>query len=273
MIDRGFVRIPQGLVHYRCAGQAGAALPLIVAHGGPGSSAGLVGLIGELAARGRVVAPDMLGNGESDPPPPGTIDIAFYARCLAAVMDRLEIARADFYGHHTGAQVICELAIAHPGRVRRLVLDGVALFPDAVREEFLTRYAPPLVPDADGRHVLQVWNFIRNTTRFFPHYREDEAHAIAGGMAWPPDLVTVRSAEVLRNWATYHISYGAAFTHALRDCLGKVGAPALVVESAGDPLAQYAREAAGLLQHGRVVKTDRHAKGAVIRDWLDEGLS
>jgi pimeloyl-ACP methyl ester carboxylesterase len=272
MIDRGFVRTGAGQIHYRSAGKpdAQAFLPLMMAHGGPGSSAGLVPLISELSADRRVIAPDMMGNGESDAPRSVPTDIKFYADCIIDVMDRLEIAQADLYGHHTGAQVVCELAIAHPGRVRRLVLDGVALFSDDALREYRARYAPPIIPDAEGSHLQWVWNFIRHTTQFFPHYKDDDDHAIVGGITLPPDVLTARAAEVLKVWSTYHIAYDAAFRHPVRERLPLLRGPALILETAGDPLAHYAAQAAALIARGRKAITTRATKAETIRAFLRE---
>jgi pimeloyl-ACP methyl ester carboxylesterase len=270
MIDRGFVRTGAGQIHYRSAGRPDAqtSLPLIMAHGGPGSSAGLAPLMSELSADRRVIAPDMMGNGESDPPPSVPTDIKFYADGIVDVMDRMGIARADFYGHHTGAQVVCELAIAHPGRVRCLVLDGVALFAEDALREYRELYAPPIVPDSDGAHLQWVWNFIRHTTQFFPHYKNDADHAIAGGITLPPDMLTARTAEVLKVWSTYHIAYDAAFRHPVRKRLPLLRVPALVLETAGDPLSHYAAQAVALIAQGRKAITTRAGKGDTIRAFL-----
>jgi pimeloyl-ACP methyl ester carboxylesterase len=272
MIVRGFVRIGAGQVHYRSAGMPNAqeSLPLIMAHGGPGSSAGLVPLISELSDDRRVIAPDMMGNGESDPPPAIPTDIAFYAVCINDVMDRLGIDRADFYGHHTGAQVVCELAIVHPERVGCLVLDGLALFSEDALREYRTHYAPPIEPDAAGAHLEWVWNFVRHTTQFFPHYRNDAEHEIAGGVSLPPDVLTARTAEVLKNWSTFHIAYDAAFRHPVRERLALLRVPALVLETSGDPLAHYARQAASLIEQSRTVSTTRTNKGSAIRAFLND---
>jgi len=269
VIDRAFVRTADGLIHYRHAGAKSARTPLIMAHGGPGSSLGLVPLIADLAEDRLVAAPDMMGNGESDPPPSRPTSIAFYAEGVLAVMDRLGLETVDLYGHHTGAQVITEFAIAHPSRVRRLVLDGVALFPADLRAEFLTRYAPEIKPDAEGAHLAWLWDFFVQLTQYFPHYRRDEAHRIEGGAALPPPILTDRAAEVLKVWSTYHLAYQAAFTHELAQRLALIRAPTLVLEVANDPLAPYAPEALTLIPGSILAATDRQQRAQAIRAFLD----
>jgi pimeloyl-ACP methyl ester carboxylesterase len=268
-VDRAFLRTPEGLIHYRHAGVGGLKTPLVMAHGGPGSSLSLVPLIADLAEDRAVAAPDMMGNGESDPPPLRPTSIPFYAEGLLAVMDHLGLETVDLYGHHTGAQVITEFAIAHPGHVRRLVLDGVGLFPADLRTEFLTRYAPEITPDAEGAHVAWVWDFMGQTTQHFPHYRRDEAHRIAGGAPPPPPILTDRVAEVLKVWSTYHLAYQAAFKHELAERLPLIRASTLVLEVANDPLAPYAPEAVALVPGATLAATDRQQRARAIRDFLD----
>ncbi len=269
VIDRAFLRVAGGLIHYRHTAGDDAHVPLVMAHGGPGSSLGLVPLIADLGADRVAAAPDMMGNGCSDPPPSTPTTIAFYADGLIAVMDHLGLERVDLYGHHTGAQTITEVAIAHPSRVRRLVLDGVALFDEAQRIEFLSRYAPAITPEADGRHLAWLWEFISQTTQHFPHYLRDEAHRIEGGAALPPPVVTSRAAEVLQVWSTYHLSYQAAFTHKFAERLPLVAAPTLVLEVERDPLARYAQRAAALIPEARIAAIRAPERGQAMRTFLD----
>ncbi len=270
-VERAFVRIDDGLVHYRhAAGQEPLGLtPLVMAHGGPGSSLGLAPLIEALGADRPVFAPDMMGNGESDPPPAAPTSIAFYADCLIRVLDRLDLPKVDLYGHHTGAQVVCELAIAQPGRVRRVILDGVGLFTDQERAEYLSRYAPQIVPDAEGRHLHWVWDFMAHTTQHFPHYRRDEAHRISGGAPPAPPVLMQRAAEVLKGWSTYHLAYQAAFAHRLADRLPLLTAPTWVLEVERDPLARYAVQAAALVPGAKLMKTTYADRAQAVKACLD----
>jgi len=269
LIDRAFLRVAGGLIHYRHTVGDTARTPLVMAHGGPGSSLSLVGLISDLGTDRIVAAPDMMGNGGSDPPPSTPTTIEFYAEGLIAVMDHLGLDQVDLYGHHTGAQVITELAIAHPERVRRLALDGVALFDEGQRLEFLSRYAPAITPQADGRHFAWVWEFISQTTQHFPHYQRDEAHRIEGGVVLPPEVVTGRAAEVLQVWATYHLAYQAAFTHKFAERLTLIPAPTLVLQVERDPLARYASQATNLIPDAKIAAITAPGRAQALRAFLD----
>jgi pimeloyl-ACP methyl ester carboxylesterase len=224
-------------------------------------------MIAALGTDRVVVAPDMMGNGDSDPPPfPPTI--AFYAECLVAVIDHLGLERVDLYGHHTGAQVVCEAAIAHPGRVRRLVLDGVGLFPPDLRAEFMVRYAPEIAPDPGGGHLRWLWEFNGQMTQHFPHYRRDDAHRIAGGEPPPLAAWTTRTAEVLKVWSTYHLAYQAAFSHDLAARLALISSSTFVLAVANDPLESYAALAADLVAGARVEQTTREQRATVLHALL-----
>ncbi len=271
LIDRAFFRLPAGLIHYRHVAGPGAvaALPLAMAHGGPGSSRDLLPLIASLGADREVFAPDMMGNGQSDPPP-SEPSIAFYADCLIALMDHLEVERADLYGTHTGAQVMCEAAIAHPQRVRRLILDGVGLFSGAERAELLARYAPPIAPDAEGAHLQWLWEFTGQMTRRFPYYSEDPAHEIPGGAPPPLEAWTTWAADVLGAWSTYHLAYRAAFSHDIAARLPLLTIPTVILAAAGDPLADFAEPAARLVPGARVEVVTRETRPEVMRRLLSD---
>jgi len=80
-----------------------------------------------LSQQFRVVMPDLPGHGSS----PAPADVAAYgmAACvgdLVAVLDRLAIERTHCLGYSMGGRVALALALAHPERIRSLVLESAS---------------------------------------------------------------------------------------------------------------------------------------------------
>ncbi len=259
-IRRGFVDVPAGQVHYRSAGAALSDRPLALIHQSPGSSKQLEGLMLALAPTRRVVAPDTLGNGDSTPPdaPP---DIAALAAAAWCALDQILPGRFDLYGSHTGASIAMEIALAHPERVRRLVIDGMGLYAADEQSDILRRYAREIAPDAEGTHLLKVWHFCRDQFLFWPYYNRTAAGRLPNGL---PDADTLHDfvVEVLKAMRSYHHSYRAAFRHPKRERLALLRLPVLVVCSPSDMLRRYFPEVAALVPGART---------ADLPDWDDPG--
>lgn len=117
-------RVRVGAVHLHVT-LTGRGEPLILLHGFTGSGTQWAGQSEAYAAHFRTVAVDLLGHGRSDAP----ADPARYRmeRCVAdllALMDGLDIRQARWLGYSMGARVALALALAHPQRVKALVLEG-----------------------------------------------------------------------------------------------------------------------------------------------------
>jgi pimeloyl-ACP methyl ester carboxylesterase len=253
MIRRSFADVGACQVHLRIAGPD-SARPLVMIHPSPGSSRQLAGLMSALAALGhRVVAPDTAGNGDSDPlalPAPGIPDLAAHA---LAALDALGLDRFDLYGSHTGASIAMELAIAQPGRVGRLVIDGMGLYSGDLQSEVLDRYAREIAPDAEATHLMKVWHFCRDQFLFWPYYNRTAEGRLPGGL--PPETeMHAFVVEVLKALGTYHLSYRAAFRHPKRDRLPLIGVPTLVCASPSDMLYAYFRDVAALVPGARAAE-------------------
>ncbi len=98
---------------------AGAGEPLVFLHGG-GVIEGFDCLL-PLAERFRLLVPYHPGFGGSGDPPEGAgLDevVAHYA----ALLDRLGVDETALVGHSLGGLIAAAFAVAHPDRVRRLVL-------------------------------------------------------------------------------------------------------------------------------------------------------
>jgi pimeloyl-ACP methyl ester carboxylesterase len=273
-IDRGFIRVDGRQIHMRSVGldhaNRMAHRTLCMAHASPGSSWGLVPLMLDLGRDRAIIAPDMEGNGDSDPPLTQDTDIAWYADRLARVLDTLGLERIDLYGSHTGAQVALEFALKFPDRVGGLVFDGIPLFPDALRQEFLAHYAPAKHPDDYGGQYAWAFGFMRDQYIHFPHFQRDFAHRRQGVTEIPSaERLHRATLEVLKSLETYHLAYHAAFRHRVEDRLPELAITPLILAVEGDPLDIYADGLAALAPTARIVRTTSEAKAKVIGDFLD----
>lgn len=148
---RTVTRVASGELVWR---EWGEGAPLVLLHGASGSWTHWIRNVRPLAARFRVLAPDMPGYGESDAPPePHTA--AGLADLVVAGIDRMlpPSAALDLAGFSLGA-IIAGLAAARLGaRVRSLILigaGGLGLTPAPVRS--LLRLEPGMA-EAVIRHV------------------------------------------------------------------------------------------------------------------------
>jgi 2-hydroxymuconate-semialdehyde hydrolase len=122
--NKGRVRTFAGDIAYLRKGQ-GPALFLI--HGIPTSSYLWRDVIDPLSLTFDVVAPDLLGYGDSDKRLDADLSIAAQARYMVAVMESLGIHQAAVVGHDIGGGVAQLMAVDEPDRVARLILiDSIA---------------------------------------------------------------------------------------------------------------------------------------------------
>lgn len=100
---------------------SGEGAPLILLHGGFGSTGMFEALLPALAARRRVIAVDLQGHGrtaDSDRP----LRIEQMADDIAALIAHLGLGTATVMGYSLGGAVALQTAIRHPEAVDRLVV-------------------------------------------------------------------------------------------------------------------------------------------------------
>ncbi|MDT7836961.1 alpha/beta hydrolase [Aquabacterium sp. OR-4] len=269
-IDRQFLRLSdERLLHFRAAGEPRPGEPpLILAHAGPGSSLGLVPLIRQLAAARRVIAPDMPGNGDSEPLPMAQPQLADYVDQMVELLDRLGLAQVDFCGQHTGAHIGCELALRHPARVRRLMLDGIALFEPALLAQMVAGYAPPVAPDEFGGHLAWAWHFVDGLYLHFPYHLRDPAHRLHRSAVPPAAVRHALVVDLLKALPSYHLAYQAVYAHPTAERLALLRHPTLLMAADGDPLGVYLDAAAALVPGSRQARMAREGRAAVMLDFV-----
>lgn len=107
---------------------AGAGPAVVLIHGWPEFWYSWRETIPALAARYRVIAPDLRGSGESDKPPAG-YDKRTLAADVAALLTALGHERARVVGHDWGGAVAHRLLLDHPERVERLAILNMPYIP------------------------------------------------------------------------------------------------------------------------------------------------
>ncbi len=104
-------------------------LPVLLVHGYSSNHAdwALNGLTQALENAGRGwIAPDLRGHGKSGKPhDPIQYRVATLVEDLVLALDAVQVERADVVGYSLGGELALEFALAHPDRVRRLVVGGI----------------------------------------------------------------------------------------------------------------------------------------------------
>jgi pimeloyl-ACP methyl ester carboxylesterase len=193
-------------VTYRMAGEGPA---VVLVHGLAGSSTTWRYIMPVLADAGfTVVAPDLLGHGQSAKPR-GDYSLGSYASGIRDLMVAIDIDRATFVGHSLGGGVAMQLAYQFPERCERLALvasgglgQEVSLFLRAVSlpgSEFIL----PI--------VLAPWF----------RQRAESVGAVMRKAGWRPGSTL---SEVWRSYTTLTTRDGQqAFVHTVRSVIDMAG--------------------------------------------------
>jgi pimeloyl-ACP methyl ester carboxylesterase len=99
----------------------GAGEPLLLIHGMGASSFAWRAMIPRLANKYRVIAPDLLGHGQSDKPR-GDYSVGAFAVLMRDLLDALDVTKVTVVGHSLGGGVAMQFAHQHSEYCRRLVL-------------------------------------------------------------------------------------------------------------------------------------------------------
>ena len=175
-----FIEIEGMRIHYR---DEGAGPPLVLLHGFGSSLYTWDGWVRQLAGTRRLIRFDLPGFGLTGPAPDGDYTAERYVRVVTALLDRLGVERTDIAGNSMGGRTALMFALAHPERVRKLILvDAGGFAPMPPPSLFLLAQTPILGPSM----ILHV------TPRFLVRYNLE-------GVYGDPSRLT--DAVVDRYWA------------------------------------------------------------------------
>jgi pimeloyl-ACP methyl ester carboxylesterase len=94
---------------------------ILLVHGMAGSSATWREILPQLAKKYRVIAPDLLGHGQSAKPRTD-YSLGAFAVGLRDLLDELEVESATVVGHSLGGGIAMQFLYQHPDYCRRLIL-------------------------------------------------------------------------------------------------------------------------------------------------------
>ncbi len=148
-------------IHARVADTAAPQSPTVVlVHGLGVSSRYMIPTLRSLARDCRVYAPDLPGYGRS-PGPRDALDVGQLADALDAWLDAARLDAPDvLLGNSMGCQILVDLAVRYPARMRRLVLVGPTMDSQARtgRQQF-ARLALDSVREAPSQPFLVAYDY------------------------------------------------------------------------------------------------------------------
>ncbi len=173
---------------------------IVLLHGLAGSSETWRSLIGPLSRKYRVVAPDLLGHGNSTKPRTD-YSLGALSVLIRDVLDELGITRATFVGHSLGGGIAMQFVYQHPDYVQRLVLiNSGGLGPDVGMLLRLASLpgAELVLPIIAAKRLLapgeRVWSLMRRAGIESPRGQEMWRHyrSLSDGPTRQAFLRTVR---------------------------------------------------------------------------------
>jgi pimeloyl-ACP methyl ester carboxylesterase len=200
----------------------------------------------------RVIALDDRGHGESTKLyEPADYQTALMAEDVRALLDHLQIERADVMGYSMGARIGAFLAVKHPDRMRSLILGGLGIklvegagLPESIAEAL----EAPTIDD--------VKDPVGHMFRAFADQTKADRRALAACIRGSRQVLT-------------------------REQVAAIEPPTLVAVGSKDPIAGSPHELARLFPHGQVLEIpnrdhmlavgDKVFKAAVVKFLNEHG--
>ena len=109
----------------------GRGAPVLLLHGFPLSSFQWRGVIDRLSGTRRCLAPDTMGLGYTEVAAGQGVTPADQVRMITTFLDRLSIGKVDVIANDSGGAIAQLFLVAHPERVRSLLLTNCDVEPDS----------------------------------------------------------------------------------------------------------------------------------------------
>ena len=236
---------------------------LVVQHDAASSSDTVDRVSQSLVGHRPVLAVDLPGHGESDNTIGETdVTVARYRAVLGQALDSLGLEQVDFYGMWGGGLVGLDMAVAEPGRIRRLVMSNVLYHTDAERAELKANYTPVWEPDWYGGHLLMIWHMMRDQGLFWPWFKRGKAGIIWQEPYIDTEMVNGRVLEVFKAPVMWRLAYQSHFDYPTHDQLAQVKVPTLLCSPKWDPNYPHSQAAHEAMPHSEFMELE-----GGIEDW------
>ncbi len=268
-VTRGYVDTRHGQILVRRAGH-GTGTPIVFLHDLPGSARADETYLKSLGRGRPVFGLDLPGCNDSDALEKPTTDA--YVQSLVAALNALGLDQVDLVANGLSTPIALALAASHGARVRKLVLDAVALPEPELQSEMKVNYVPDLRPQLDGTHLHRCWHMLRDQSVQWPWYDGGVGAIRKISPDFDTDTLHMRLIDTLKQWKTAGDAIAAAIDVDGRALLPKITAPTLVLETEDDVRYRWAREAAKMLSNSSVAArpADQAARARAILSFLEE---
>lgn len=116
-------------VHYRDEGNVLDTIPLLLIHGTSSSLNTFEKIVQQLRKTRRVITLDMPAFGITGPNPANTYSYAYYSTFLDSFLTSLQVNQCDIGGNSLGGGIAWQFTVAHPQKVRKLILIDATGYP------------------------------------------------------------------------------------------------------------------------------------------------
>lgn len=268
-----FVDVPGGQLRLKRTDEAGGR-PVMVQHDAASSSVIVDRVTSSFIGLRPAFALDLPGNGESDNmigTDEAKIDVGVYADVVASAIDALGLADLDLYGMWGGGLVCMEVAFRRPQAAKHLVYSDVLYHTEEEKRWLLENYAPPIVPDVYGGHLIKCWHIMRNQGLFWPWFNATKAGIIPGEPYIDDRMVHSRVVEMLKAGNMYRYAYHSHFRYDTHGRLQKLKLPTLLCAPSWDPNVPHTLAALAAAPHCEYMQLpdDMGAWGAAMLPFLD----
>ena len=196
----------------------GTGDPVVLIHGVGSALDAWDGVIAAMSPERRYIRFDLRGHGRSSPTP-SPYSLNDFVEDTIALLDHLQIARADLVGFSLGGLIAQAIALDHPRRLRKLALISTIAGRTLDEREQVRKRAETLKTGGAATHLsvaVERW--------FSDEFRKSH-----------PDVLEARRKRSLdNNPETYAAAYQVLAGNDLADRLGAIVLPTLIMTGEND---------------------------------------